>query len=413
MPPLTSVQPHVLPHATPCAFGQHDIASLALRVGRTPFFAYDSAAIKLRADRLRALLPADAQICYAIKANPLPALLHRIRPSLDGADVSSGEEIARALAAGFSGAQLGFTGPGKSDADLARAIRASARICAESIGEIDRIGDIAVREGMPALVALRVNPDIDIAGAHVRMNHDSVFGIDSTHLPGALQAVRARQLMFSGFHFCCASRMLDAQTVNALHAACAHEALRAADRAGLALEWLNLGGGFGIPASADEAPLDISQVADHLHGIDARLKAACPEGRLALEPGRYLVGEAGIYVCRIIDRKTLRGRTWLVADGGAHHHLHATLQPDRPHPVNLPMTLLPATPARETALKREHECVSIAGPLCAPFDVLARDITLPVAQPGDLLVVFQSGAYGASASPVNFLGHPPATEIIL
>ncbi|MDP3287968.1 MAG: arginine decarboxylase, partial [Methyloversatilis sp.] len=292
-------------------------------------------------------------------------------------------------------------------ADLTLAVRHGVRLCAESIGEIGRIARIAAHEGLPARVALRVNPDVAVTGTHVRMNEAGVFGIDSDQLPAALRALRDHRLTFAGFHYYCASRMLDADAVMALHAFCTADALRASDDAGLELEWLNLGGGFGIPASAEEAPLDMASVTAHLHLIDAQLKAAHPGARIALEPGRYLVGEAGIYVCRILDRKTVRGRTWLVADGGAHHHLHATLQPDRAQSANLPMTLLQAVPCAGT------ECVSIAGPLCAPFDVLARDITLPVAQPGDLLVVFQSGAYGASASPVNFLGHPPAAEIVL
>jgi diaminopimelate decarboxylase len=393
--------------AAPPAFSGLDVAALAGRIGSTPFFAYDAAAIESRIDALRSQLPADTLLCYAVKANPLPALLRRLVQRLDGADVSSGEEIRRALAAGFDGAQLGFTGPGKSDADLALAVRHGVRLCAESPGEIGRIARIAAREDLPARVALRVNPDVAVTGTRVRMNETGVFGIDSEQLPAALRALLDHRLTFAGFHYYCASRMLDADAVTTLHAFCTADALRAADDAGLALDWLNLGGGFGIPACAAEAPLDMAAVAAHLHHVDAQLKAAHPDARIALEPGRYLVGEAGIYVCRILDRKTVRGRTWLVADGGAHHHLHATLQPDRAQPVNLPMLLLQGAPDPET------ECVSIAGPLCAPFDVLARDITLPVAQPGDLLVVFQSGAYGASASPANFLGHPPAAEIML
>lgn len=393
-------------HSLP-AFAGLDLSALADRIGCTPFFAYDAAAMERRIDSLRVQLPSDALLCYAVKANPLPALLHRLQPRLDGADVSSGEEIRRVLAAGFDGAQLGFTGPGKSDADLMLAVQKGVRLCAESISEIRRIARIAAREGLPARVALRVNPDVVVSGTQVRMNEAGVFGIDTDQIPAALRAVRDHELVFAGFHYYCASRMLDADAVIALHAFCAADALRAADDAGLALDWLNLGGGFGIPASPDEAPLDMAAVTAHLHHIDARLKAVHPDARIALEPGRYLVGEAGIYVCRVLDRKTVRGRIWLVVDGGAHHHLHATLQPDRAQPANLPMTLLQAIPGTRT------ECVSIAGPLCAPFDVLARDITLPVAQPGDLLVVRQSGAYGASASPVNFLGHPPAAEIML
>lgn len=384
-----------------------DIAALAQRTGMTPFFAIDCAAVEERVRQLRTLLPARTLICYAVKANPLPALLERLRPLVDGADISSGGELERALTAGFTGTQLDFTGPGKADDELAAAVRAGVRICAESIGEIGRVGDAAAREGRPARVALRINPDFHVAGTRVRMNEDCVFGIDDAQIPVALSLLRARGLEFGGFHYYCASRMLDADVVRALHVFCTEQAIEATERAGLSLDWLNLGGGFGIPAGPDEAPLDIGAVAAHLHTLDARLQAAHPGGRIAIEPGRYLVGEAGIYVCRIIERKTVRGRTWLVADGGAHHHLHATLQPDREQPVNLPMRLMQESPAPDT------ERVSIAGRLCVPFDILARDIELPVARPGDLLVLYQSGAYGASASPVNFLSHPAAAEILI
>ncbi|MBP6095680.1 MAG: alanine racemase [Methyloversatilis sp.] len=384
-----------------------DVAALAQHTGTTPFFAVDGAAVEKRVRQLRALLPERTLICFAIKANPLPALLERLRPRVDGADISSGGELQRALDAGFDGAQLGFTGPGKTNDELAAAVRAGVRICAESIGEIGRIGDAAAQQGRPARVALRINPDFHVAGTRVRMNEDSVFGIDDAQIPAALSLLRARELEFGGFHFHCASRMLNADVVRALHGFCTELAIRAADHAGLSLDWLNLGGGFGIPAGPDETPLDIAAVAAHLHTLDAQLQAAHPGGRIAIEPGRYLVGEAGIYVCRIIERKTVRGRTWLVVDGGAQHHLHATLQPDREKPVNLPMRLMQSNPAPDT------ERVSIAGRLCVPFDIIARDIELPVARPGDLLVLYQSGAYGASASPVNFLGHPPAAEILI
>jgi diaminopimelate decarboxylase len=388
-------------------FGGHGIEELALRAGSTPFFALDGESVRQRIRDLRSVLPERLLLCYAIKANPLPALLERMSAWVEGADVSSGGEIERALAAGFAGHRLGLTGPGKSDAALALAVRAGIRICAESVGEIERIADAAEREGRQVRVALRVNPDFPVTGTRVRMNGDSVFGIDCAQIPAALQALRTRQLAFGGFHYHCASRMLQAGTVNALHAHCTAHALQATDSAGLALPWLNLGGGFGIPAIEGEAALDIASVGFHLRTLDERLRARHPDGRIALEPGRYLVGEAGIYVCRVLERKTVRGRIWLVVDGGAHHHLHATLQPDREQPANLPMQLIQRTPADG------RECVCVAGPLCAPFDVLARDVVMPHAQPGDLLVVRQSGAYGASASPAAFLGHPPAAELLL
>lgn len=386
--------------------GAETLRALTQRAGRTPFYAIDSAAVRARIDALRAALPATLQLCYAIKANPLPALLQCISGWLDGADVSSGGELTRALDAGFPAARIGFTGPGKRDAELAAAIDTGVRICAESIGEITRIARIADQQGHQARVALRANPDFTITGSRVRMSGDSFFGIDSAQLGEAIEAVRGHGLEFDGLHYYCASRMLDAAEIVGLHAHCLAEALQTADAADVALPWLNLGGGFGIAIADDEQPLDFAPVAAHLHALDEKLRARDPEARLALEPGRYLVAEAGIYVCSVIERKTVRGRTWLIVDGGAHQHLHATLQPDRLQPANFPMTLLPQAPTTEV------ERVSIAGPLCAPFDVLARDIDLPRAQPGDLLVVHRSGAYGASASPLDFLGHPHPAELL-
>ena len=380
--------------------------ALLARAGDTPFYAIDRAAVDARIAALRAQLPDALQLCFAVKANPLPVLLQHLATRLDGADISSAGELARALAAGFSAEHIGFTGPGKRDSELSAAIEAGVRICAESAGEIERIAAHCVRLGRTARVALRANPAFAISGSRVRMSGDSFFGIASEDLPGAIALLRSCDLPFAGLHYYCASRMLDAAEIVALHARCADEALAVCARAGVALPWLNLGGGFGVPVAADERALDFAPVADHLHALDARLRAAHPAALLALEPGRYVVAEAGHYVCRVIDRKTVRDRIWLIVDGGAHHHLHATLQPDRLQPANFPMTLHPQT------VSAEREQVSIAGPLCAPFDVLARDIELPRARPGDLLVVHCSGAYGASASPVNFLGHPPPAELL-
>jgi diaminopimelate decarboxylase len=378
---------------------------LLARAGSTPFYAIDIAAVRDRIAGLRALLPADLQLCYAVKANPLPALLRAIAQSLDGADVSSAGELVRALDAGFRADSLGFTGPGKRDDELRQAILAGARICAESTGEIGRIAALSEQLGQAARVALRANPDFTVDTSRVRMSGDSFFGMDSALLPAAIAQLRHAGLEFAGLHYYCASRMLDAATVRALHAHCAEEALRICDAADLALPWLNLGGGFGVPVAKDESPLDMASVGDHLRALSDMLKRACPGIVLALEPGRYLVAEAGHYICRVIDRKTTRGRTWLIVDGGAHQHLHATLQPDRSEPAAFPMTLHPSVPG-------EREIVSIAGPLCAPFDIFARDIELPRASPGDLLVVHCSGAYGASASPLHFLGHPSPAEIV-
>jgi len=234
-----------------------------------------------------------------------------------------------------------------------------------------------------------------------------VFGIDCAQIPAALQALRERQLAFGGFHYHCASRMLHAGTVNALHAHCTAHALQAADTAGLALPWLNLGGGFGIPYFPGEQRLDLTAVSAGLAAIAEEACTVMPEAELVLELGRYLVGEAGLYVTRVVDVKVSRGQTYLVTDGGMNHHLAASGNLGQVIRKNYPV----AIGNRMTSTETVNTCV--VGPLCTPLDILADKMPLPAAEPGDLVVVFQSGAYGASASPQGFLSHPGVAEVLV
>jgi diaminopimelate decarboxylase len=132
-----------------------------------------------------------------------------------------------------------------------------------------------------------------------------------------------------------------------------------------------------------------------------------PDARITVELGRYLVGEAGVYVCRVVDRKVSRGQVFLVTDGGLHHHLAASGNFGQVIRKNYPVAI--GNRMNDAA----REMASVVGPLCTPLDLLADRMELPVAQPGDYVVVFQSGAYGATASPQAFLGHPPPAEALV
>ena len=185
--------------------------------------------------------------------------------------------------------------------------------------------------------------------------------------------------------------------------------MRLADLAPTPVRFLKLGGGFGIPYFPGEQRLDLRPIADNLGRLVARAKRDLPQAALVIELGRYLVGEAGVYVTRIVDRKVSRGQVFLVADGGLNHHLSASGNFGQVIRKNYPVTI-----SRQTgAGAADREVASVVGPLCTPLDLLADRMELPVAQPGDLVVVFQSGAYGASASPQAFLGHPPCIEILV
>ena len=170
---------------------------------------------------------------------------------------------------------------------------------------------------------------------------------------------------------------------------------------------LNLGGGFGIPYFPGEQRLDLAPIADNLQRLRERAARDLPAATIVLELGRYLVGEAGVYVTRILDRKESRGKVFLVTDGGLNHHLSASGNFGQVIRKNYPVAI--GNRQGDAALEE----ATVVGPLCTPLDLLADRMTLPVAQAGDLVVVFQSGAYGASASPQAFLGHAACTEVLV
>jgi diaminopimelate decarboxylase len=183
--------------------------------------------------------------------------------------------------------------------------------------------------------------------------------------------------------------------------------LRLAALAPAPVKSLNLGGGFGIPYFPGEQSLDLAPIGDNLARVSERAARDLPSAQIVIELGRYLVGEAGIYVARIVDRKVSRGQVFLVTDGGLHHHLSASGNFGQVVRKNYPVTI------GNKADSVRRELASVVGPLCTPLDLLADRMDLPVADVGDLAVVFQSGAYGASASPQAFLGHPPCVEVLV
>ena len=183
--------------------------------------------------------------------------------------------------------------------------------------------------------------------------------------------------------------------------------MRLAAAAPSPVRFLNLGGGFGIPYFPGEQPLDLAPIGAGLATIVERASRELPEAELVLELGRYLVGEAGIYVTRIVDRKISRGQCYLVADGGLHHHLSASGNFGQVIRKNYPVAI------GNRMASSEQETASVVGPLCTPLDLLADRMELATAEAGDLVVIFQSGAYGFTASPQAFLGHPACTEVLV
>lgn len=384
------------------------LEALAVRAGATPFYAYDRAGITRRMVELRAVLPERLNIAYALKANPMPALVCHMAGIANGFDVASHGEMLTALDSGMDPARISFAGPGKRMAEIDAAVAAGVTIIVESGGQVDAAAESSERIGHAARLLFRLNPPIAVAGSGMRMGGGaSAFGMDPEQAVTAIDRARERGLRAAGFHIYSGSQNLDGGKIADAQRQAAEVALDISERTGLAIEELNVGGGFGVPYHAGQAPVDLTPVAAQLAEIRARLDRIAPEGRLVIELGRYLVAEAGIYVIRILDRKLSRGRTYLVTDGGLHHNQAAAGLFGQMLPRSYPMRV------GGKAARRELEAVDIVGCLCTPVDSFGRGLSLPRCEVGDLIAVQNSGAYGPSASPERFLGHAPARELLV
>ena len=393
--------------------GGLSVTRLAERVGQTPFYAYDRALLRERVATLRQVLPASVKLHYAMKANPFAPVVCFMAGLVDGIDVASAGELQVALNAGAPAAEISFAGPGKKAAELRQAVAAGVLVNVESLREVELLDSIGNELGATPRVAVRVNPDFELKGSGMKMGGGpKQFGVDVEVVPELLRRVAAAGLAFEGFHLFAGSQNLRAESICEAQQKSYELALRLAAQATQAVRFLNLGGGFGIPYFPGERRLDLRPIGDNLAQIVERAGRELPQASLVIELGRYLVGEAGVYVARIIDRKVSRGQVFLVTDGGLHHHLSASGNFGQVIRKNYPVTISPWA-GRRAADAGATEVASVVGPLCTPLDLLADRMQLPVAQAGDLAVVFQSGAYGASASPQAFLGHPACAEILV
>jgi diaminopimelate decarboxylase len=383
------------------------LTRLAQRVGSTPFYAYDRRLLTERVAHLRAHLPPEVALHYSIKANPMPALVQHMARLVDGLDVASAGELKVALDTGIDPAHISFAGPGKREAELVQAIAAGVVLNVESERELEAAARLGAELGIAPRVCLRVNPDFELKASGMKMGGGAKpFGIDADLVPGLLARMPGLGIEFEGFHIFSGSQSLKAQAIIEAQASTLELGMRLARHAPQPVRRLNIGGGLGIPYFPGEAPLDLAPIGAHLAQALPAVKAALPQARVAIELGRYLVGEAGIYVARVLERKVSRGQLFLVTDGGLHHHLAASGNFGQVIRKNYPAAI-------GNRMSATGASASVVGPLCTPLDILAEQMPLGHAEPGDLVVVFQSGAYGLTASPAAFLGHPPAAEVLV
>ena len=391
------------------AVGGVPLRQLAERVGSTPFFAYDRGLLDRRVELLRKSLPPTVKLSYAMKANPMPAVVQHLAGVVDAMDVASSLEMAVALDTPLRPQQISFAGPGKTVAEIKQAVAAGVTVELESALEARRLVEAADALGLRPKAAIRVNPDFKVKGSGMRMGGGpQQFGVDSEQVPALLAELAATAVDVLGFHVFAGSQNLQAEILCEAQRRTVDLVVELAQHCRQPVRYVNLGGGFGIPYFEKDQPLDLAAVGDNLWAlVDGPLARELPEAQPVIELGRYIVGECGVYVTKIIDRKVSRGETYLVVDGGLHHQLAASGNFGQVIRRNYPVAV---------GTRMDHPVdatFTVVGCLCTPLDLLGDKVVLPDAHVDDLIVIFQAGAYGLTASPTAFLGHPMPAEVLV
>lgn len=396
------------PDGAELRIGGRTVSDLVAEAGDTPLFVYDRAAVDAKIASFRSALGGHVALHYAMKANPYAPLLRHMISSVDGIDVASAGEMRMALAAGADPAHLSFAGPGKRDDDLAQAVAAGITLHCESGGEAARTLAVGARLGLRPRIAVRVNPSFEIKGSGMRMGGGAKpFGVDAERVPPLVRTLLDAGADWRGFHIFAGSQTLDADAVIEAQRQTVALAGRLAEEAGASPPLVNLGGGLGIPYFPGDKPIDLARVSQALIAQLNERPQALANTSFAIELGRWLVGEAGVYLTRIVDRKVSHGKTFLVTDGGLQHQLAASGNFGQVIRRNFPV----AVASRWDAAPAEP--ATVVGCLCTPLDILADDVMLPQAEVGDIVAVFAAGAYGLSASPQAFLSQRPASEMLV
>ncbi|GAA5180824.1 type III PLP-dependent enzyme [Rugosimonospora acidiphila] len=369
-------------------------------------YVYDTGVARGRAAAVREVLPEGAALLYAVKANGAPAVVAALAGVADGLEVASGGELELAVRAGAG--RTAFSGPAKTDAELAAAIEAGATVNVESVLELRRLAALASagkggRDGKAGRVrvALRVNrAGAALPGSHQMTGVPTPFGLDESALDEAVALVRGQPLLhLAGFHLHAVSNNLDAAAHAAFVAGAVDWSLRAATRYGLPTPEVNVGGGFGID-HAGAGRFDLA-------ALRGALPTAAP---LVFELGRYLAAPAGWYAAEVLDLKRNHGRWFAVLRGGTHHfRLPAAWGYSHPFTV-LPTPGWPYGFARPEVRDVEVDAV---GELCTPRDVLTRGQRVDRLRVGDVLVFGNAGGYGWDISHHDFLRHPYPEMIVI
>ena len=376
--------------------------------GSSPVYVYSRDELTARVKQLRAEMPGQLKLHYAIKANPMPAVVGHMAGLVDGLDVASGKEMLVAIGSGVSAENISFAGPAKSLSELKAATAAEVVINVESVLELERLYSIHDETGYRPNIAFRVNPDFELKSSGMKMaGGPKQFGIDAEQMPDILSSLDLKKVNLKGFHIFSGSQNLKSESLMDAHYKTFELAEKLVALAPESVEHVNIGGGLGIPYFPGEKELDIVPISENLRQLMTNRSTDFAKAAIVMELGRYLVGEAGYYICQVTDKKVSRDQVFLMTNGGLHHHLSNSGNFGQVIRKNYPVLIANKVSGEQL------ETVEIVGPLCTPLDIVGAKLQLPAATVGDYVAVMQSGAYGVSASPGDFLSHPYAKELLI
>jgi diaminopimelate decarboxylase len=383
------------------------ITELAERYG-TPLYVYDGDGLRERLTSLIGRLHPRLEIFFSLKSNPNIAVCGLLHAHGARAEISSLVELATALRVGVAARDIIFLGPGKSRVELAACLdEGVATIICESFGELWLIDELARERSVTASVTLRVNPEFAVKGSGLTMGgKPRQFGIDEAQLRGRGGIAGLTNVRLMGVQVYMGTRILSEDAIVENTERILALAERVSADLGFPLELVDIGGGLGVAYFDNEKDLDIGELAGRINPLLGRFADAHPGTRLVMELGRYLTAPFGTYATRVRYVKTSMGENFAVADGGTNHHMAA---------VGIGSFVKRNFPMR--VLNRIDEPATgewnITGPLCTPNDTLGKRVPLPEVPPGDIIGLERSGAYGPSASPVNFLSHGHPAEVLV
>jgi diaminopimelate decarboxylase len=384
---------------------------IAAEVG-TPAYVYSKATLLHHYRQIAgAFAPINATVCYSVKSLGNINILKLLVETGCGMDVTSGGELFRALEAGCDPKKIIYAGVGKTDQEIADGIRANiAAFNLESEAEIENIDRVAASIGRKAIGAIRINPDVD-AKTHTKTTtgrKGDKFGVDIERAERVFEQYRnLKNLRVAGVHIHIGSPVYQIQPY--IDAVQKMTALidRLTER-GHKIEWFDMGGGFAVNY---EQPDQAFPVTEHAKALLPLL--ANKPYHIALEPGRYIAGNSGILLTRVLYRKTGGEKKFVIVDAGMNDLIRPTLYesyhhiwPVKPDAKNIP-------PQRSRSFEPFNgETVDVVGPICESGDYLAKARALPPTQRGDLLAVFTAGAYGFAMSS-NYNNRPRAPEVLV